>query len=169
MFLKKNSSSTPIIIIIITLITDEVSKLLISLFFDEHSHSKDIFFDYLRFTYITNDGIAFGFNPFKQQIFLFILSIFAVFFVIKILLNSSDTPYLSQIGLSLIIGGALGNLVDRFFTTFNIMGYTGVIDFIDIGINHYRFYIFNFADSFITIGIILYIYSFIRLKMDNER
>ena len=79
MFLKQNNYGAPIIII--ALITDQVSKLLISLFFDKHSPSKDIFFDYLRFTYITNDGIAFGFNPFKQQIFLFILSIFAVFFV----------------------------------------------------------------------------------------
>ena len=167
MFFKNFFYRISLIIIITTLIIDQVSKLLISLFFDNHSHSKDIFFDYLRFTYITNDGIAFGFNPFKQQIFLFILSIVAVFFVIKILFDSSDAPYSSQIGLSLIVGGALGNLVDRFFTTFNIMGYTGVIDFIDIGINHYRFYIFNFADLFITLGIILYIYSFIRLKIDE--
>ena len=49
------------------------------------------------------------------------------------------------------------------------MGYNGVIDFIDIGIKNYRFYIFNFADFFISLGIILYLISFIKSKNINEQ
>ena len=49
------------------------------------------------------------------------------------------------------------------------MGYSGVIDFIDIGIKNYRFYIFNFADFFISLGIILYLISFIKPKTINEQ
>jgi len=48
------------------------------------------------------------------------------------------------------------------------MGYTGVIDFIDIGIGQYRFYIFNFADFFISLGIILYLISFIKSRFTND-
>ena len=96
------------------------------------------------------------------------VSVFAILFVIKILIDSKNQSQLTQFSLSLILGGALGNLVDRFFTTFNIMGYRGVIDFIDIGIKNYRFYIFNFADFFISLGIILYLISLIQSKATNE-
>lgn len=64
--------------------------------------------------------------------------------------------------LGLILGGALGNLVDRTLMIFNPESYRGVIDFIDIGFsNELRWYVFNIADSSVTCGIILYlIYSY---------
>ena len=60
---------------------------------------------------------------------------------------------------------------DRFFNAFNLFNYVGVVDFIDVGIEFYRFCIFNFADSFIIIGVIFYIYSFIVLacKMNEQK
>ena len=141
---------------------------MISFFIDLHS-SKQIISSFLRFTYITNDGIAFGLNPFGNSILLFLLSMLACIFIIKILFDSKDDSSLIQFSLCLIIGGAIGNLIDRFFTSFGIMDYNGVIDFIDIGFSSYRFYVFNFADSFITIGIILYITSFLVNKKNNVK
>jgi signal peptidase II len=150
------------------ILIDQISKILISFFIDINS-SKQIISSFLRFTYITNDGIAFGLNPFGNSIILFLLSTLACFFIIKILFDSKDDSSLIQFSLCLIIGGAIGNLIDRFYTSFGIMDYNGVIDFIDIGFSSYRFYIFNFADSFITIGIILYIISFLVNKKNNVK
>jgi len=150
------------------ILIDQISKILISFFIDLHS-SKQIISSFLRFTYITNDGIAFGLNPFGNSILLFLLSMLACIFIIKILFDSKDDSSLIQFSLCLIIGGAIGNLIDRFYTSFGIMDYNGVIDFIDIGFSSYRFYVFNFADSFITIGIILYITSFLVNKKNNVK
>ena len=151
------------------LLIDQLSKFIITSYNNANFFPREIISDFLKFTYVTNDGIAFGLNPFGGYNFiLLVVSVFAILFVIKILIDSKNQSQLTQFSLSLILGGALGNLVDRFFTTFNIMGYRGVIDFIDIGIKNYRFYIFNFADFFISLGIILYLISLIQSKTTNE-
>ena len=158
-----------IIVIFLALAIDQISKIFVISYHNSILFEQDIISNFLRFTYITNKGIAFGLNPFGQYSFILLaISVIAVLFVIKILIDSRYESRLIQLSLSLIIGGALGNLVDRFFTTFNLMGYNGVIDFIDIGIKEYRFYIFNFADFFISLGIILYLISFIKSKIINE-
>ena len=66
-----------------------------------------------------------------------------------------------RLSLNFILGGAIGNLIDRGFTLFNLFDYRGVIDFIDLGITGiYRWpYIFNVADMSVTIGIIIFIIS----------
>ena len=157
------------IIIFLALLIDQLSKFIITSYNNANFFPREIISDFLKFTYVTNDGIAFGLNRFGGYNFiLLVVSVFAILFVIKILIDSKNQSQLTQFSLSLILGGALGNLVDRFFTTFNIMGYRGVIDFIDIGIKNYRFYIFNFADFFISLGIILYLISFIKSKTINE-
>ena len=157
------------IIIFLALLIDQLSKFIITSYNNANFFPREIISDFLKFTYVTNDGIAFGLNPFGGYNFiLLVVSVFAILFVIKILIDSKNQSQLTQFSLSLILGGALGNLIDRFFTTFNFMGYKGVIDFIDIGINDYRFYIFNFADFFISLGIILYLISLIQSKTTNE-
>ena len=158
-----------IAVIFLAVAIDQLSKFFVISYHNSSLFEQDIISNFLRFTYITNEGIAFGLNPFGQySSILLIVSILAIFFVVKILIDSKHEPKLIQLSLSLIIGGALGNLIDRFFTTFNLMSYNGVIDFIDIGIKEYRFYIFNFADFFISLGIILYLISFIKSKIINE-
>ena len=155
-------------IIISLIISDQLSKILVQQYLSIKS-SVVIIPKLLYFTHITNDGISFGWNPFSNSILLFIISVIACLFILKVLFDSKKDANLIQMSLCLIIGGAFGNLIDRFFTAFNFMGYTGVVDFIDIGYEHYRFYIFNFADSFITIGITLYILSFVMLKISNDK
>ena len=58
-------------------------------------------------------------------------------------------------GLALILGGAIGNLIDR-SSIFFVEHYEGVVDFIDVGIGTFRWYTFNIADTAVTVGIILY-------------
>ena len=158
-----------IVVILLAIAIDQISKRAIIYYHDSPLFLEDIIPNFLRFTYITNDGIAFGLDPFGEyNIILFVVSVIAVLFVVKILIDSREHSKLMQFSLSLILGGALGNLIDRFFTTFGFMGYNGVIDFIDIGIKEYRFYIFNFADFFISLGIILYLIFLIKSKIINE-
>ncbi len=154
--------------IIFLLVLDQVSKILIQCYLPIQTSVK-IIPKLLYFTHITNDGISFGWNPFSNSMVLFIVSVIACFFIFKVLLDSKNESSLMQNSLCFIIGGALGNLIDRFLTAFNLFDYTGVVDFIDVGYENYRFYIFNFADSFITIGITLYILSFIAFKKVNDK
>ena len=63
----------------------------------------------------------------------------------------------SQIALYLIIAGAIGNIIDRIFR-----GY--VVDFIDFHLNGMHWYVFNIADSSVTIGLIFLLYSSIIVK-----
>jgi signal peptidase II len=104
-------------------------------------------------TLVHNRGAAFGIL--KNQVPLFILtSLFAIILICFTLKNNKRTIY--AVSLSLILGGALGNLIDRV-----LLGY--VIDFLDFRI----WPVFNLADSAITIGAILLGYSI--LFMENKR
>ena len=68
------------------------------------------------------------------------------------------TPHglLGTVGLALIVGGAVGNLLDRIIST------RGVVDFIDVGIGSSRFYLFNVADAGVSVGAALLAYVFWR-------
>ena len=111
---------------------------------------------FLKFTFVKNPGMAFGISVGDMGIFITILSFFATLFICYYLWIEKNNHPLISYGLSMILGGAIGNLIDRstiFFTEY----YEGVIDFINIGIGSKRWYIFNLADSFVTIGIILFL------------
>ena len=66
--------------------------------------------------------------------------------------------------MSFVIGGAIGNSIDRLLVLIPSTDYRGVIDFIDIGINHHRWYIFNIADASITIGLLILLYQAFQRK-----
>ena len=105
-------------------------------------------FDILNIVYVENKGISFGmlsdYNiPFLLGILSFVISIYIIFLMTK------SESRLELIGLSMILGGAIGNGIDRMFS-----GY--VIDFIDLYYRNFHWPAFNFADSFITIGAILF-------------
>ena len=67
------------------------------------------------------------------------------------------TKNLEKIGFIMVLGGSLGNVFDRIY-------YSKVPDFIDLHYNNFHWFIFNVADIFISLGVILLIYSEIFLK-----
>ena len=152
---------------IFILIIDQLSKLYIKNNFFLYQ-SFDVFGTYLRFTYIENQGIAFGIDTSDYHIIVTILTIAAIlffiyYFILQIIHNSIE-----KIPISLILGGAIGNAIDRVLVLFPDSGYLGVVDFIDIGWNNFRWYIFNFADLSISLGAVLYILILFRTYI-NER
>ena len=104
----------------------------------------------VNLVYVQNKGISFGMlSNFNITFFLGLLSLIISCYIFFLIFKSEDQ--LEFTGLSLILGGALGNGFDRLKN-----GY--VIDFIDIYYNNLHWPAFNFADSFITIGAILFFY-----------
>jgi signal peptidase II len=155
-----------IITILSIIIFDLVSKIVIRNTF-AYGESKNILGSFLRFTYIENKGIAFGMFSntsmkffYIKSILLLVISLVIIHFLIKELKAAKHKLY--QIALCFMIGGALGNILERIFGymiyehQFQIF-YGKVVDFIDIGIGAARWYIFNVADSFVTIGVLLFI------------
>ncbi len=140
-----------IIVIILSLILaiiDQVSKLLI-LRGTTLNNSLAIIKNFFYITYTHNTGAAFSIFTGKR-LFLIVITIIVLIIIINYIKKNKITKKAELIALSLVMGGSIGNLIDRI-----VYGY--VIDFIDIKIFGYDFPVFNIADSFITIGVILLI------------
>lgn len=103
--------------------------------------------DVLRFTLAYNPGAAFGMHvgPGSRWIFAG-LSIVIVVVLLRATADLTRISKLAAFGVPVIVGGAIGNLLDR------IRLREGVVDFIDIGIGTTRFWTFNIADTAVTIG-----------------
>ena len=106
----------------------------------------------LNFTYIKNEGIAFGIYFEGAETIFIVLPILITIYLFYLLKNEEFQDKFSQIALFLIIAGAVGNIIDRIFR-----GY--VVDFIDFHLNGMHWYVFNIADSSVTIGLIFLLYS----------
>ena len=117
------------------------------------SHSTPIEFIPIIDFYLTfNSGVAFGFLDLGSRVMSNILTfagILIVVYMLVLLKNENDST--KKLALSIIIGGALGNIFDRLPD-----GY--VTDFLHLKINNFSFFIFNIADASITIGAVLLIY-----------
>jgi signal peptidase II len=131
-------------------VLDQVSKFFIRANQDILPMPEEGFF---RISYVTNTGGAFGILG--NQAFLIIL-VTAVG-IAAILLYARYPLFnrmLVRVALGLLLGGAVGNLIDR-------LSYGWVVDFIDIGFGQHRWPAFNLADSAIVVGVILLAYYLI--------
>ena len=151
-----------IIIIAAIIVLDQWSKWSIKTSFNLYE-SKPVIQDFLHFTYVTNDGMAFGLSFPGGKHVLLIMTILLTGFIIGFLWKEKNGHPLIKYGLALILSGAIGNLIDRLL-------YGKVVDFLDLMIGNFHWYIFNIADSSVTIGMILFIiHSFyIEQKKTND-
>lgn len=107
---------------------------------------RQVIGDAVRLVYHQNSGALFGL--FRDQAILFgLISIGVIGLIVGYHARSGRSLYLS-VALGFLLGGAIGNLIDRLR-----LGY--VVDFVDIGIGDLRFYTFNVADSAISTAIVL--------------
>lgn len=129
---------------------DRISKAFICQFLH---HPVEIIPGFFSLHFITNTGLAFGFlshlPPSWMNPLLIAIGLIITAFLIH-LLTSTEEPPLPRFGLLLLLAGALGNMTDRL-----IWGH--VVDFLDFSIKSHHWPAFNFADSYITVGIILYL------------
>lgn len=129
----------------------------------ERGQSIEVMGDFLRFTLGYNTGIAFGLSVGDSSRWLLITVTLFTMGLILWLFRSVDERHKAQvIAFGLIMGGAIGNLLDRVF------GSHGVIDFIDAGVGATRFWTFNIADSAITVGAALLILASLFEKSEEQ-
>ncbi len=134
-----------------------------------YGHSQPLIDDIFRITYIENPGIAFGINIPGFKVFFAVFSIVAsIAILVYLKRNLFRLGIGERIALALILGGAVGNLIDRVFygVLFHEqpLFYGRVVDFIDFGIHRNMFPVFNVADSSVTIGVSLLVLILMRHK-----
>ena len=115
---------------------------------------------YLNFVPVWNKGISFGMLSDFMNINFFMIIITTIISLFLILWFLRTTNKNLSISLAFIISGALGNLIDRF-------NHKAVVDFIDFHINNFHWPTFNFADSYITIGAFIYIFTIFTSQKNN--
>ena len=156
MFKKKITS---FLIVLIVFFLDRLSKFFI-LDLSQPSGELNIYVStFLNFNLVWNKGIAFGLFSFDQKIYYNLITSLIVFITIIILWLASKSKGLEKFSFLIIIGGSLGNLFDRLY-------YSSVIDFIDVSYNNFHWFIFNVADIFISLGVLILIaLEFFRKKI----
>lgn len=116
---------------------------------------RPVFGEFFRLTYTHNPGAAFGINIGEHsRLFFLALSLVALAVLGWMYRVTPRSDILRLTALALVCGGAVGNILDR------VRYEAGVVDFIDIGYGGYRFWIFNIADSAVSVGAVLLLISF---------
>jgi signal peptidase II len=127
-----------------------------------YGQSEQTMIPFIDLLLIYNSGIAFGIfnsdNSYGSYILL-VVTIMISFYLIWMIVNETNT--MKKYALSIITAGAFGNIIDRAIDN-------KVTDFLHLEILNFSFFIFNFADAFITIGAILLIYFELIYKSNNE-
>src|SRR5574344_1550754 len=144
--MNKSTMSTVFFVIII----DQIIKFTIVSNFNLYG-SMEIIKNFFSLTYIKNTGAAWGLFQ-DNQILFAILGLLASIFIYLILVNGSKLNNLEEVSYGLLIGGIIGNAIDRVLRA-------GVIDYLDFNIFGYKFPIFNLADICIIVGLLLIILS----------
>ena len=144
--IKKNFFITSSFILLIFLL-DRVSKIYVIYLNDKFLGSEIFSSKFLNISLIWNEGIAFGLFSFKNQDIYNILTILILIIILFIFFMIIKSKSFEKYALSMILGGALGNVFDRII-------YKRVPDFIDFHINDFHWFIFNVSDIFITIGVV---------------
>lgn len=137
-----------IILIIIFLTIDIVSKIIINNsmeLFDSVTVIKNFF----NITYVRNTGAAWSILSDSTWLII-IISLVIIGLIILYIYKNKPKSMWEKVGYSMILGGSIGNFLDRI-----VYGY--VVDFLDFYIFGYDYPIFNLADSFIFVGVILLI------------
>jgi signal peptidase II len=141
------------------LFLDQLSKLAVKRYLELYQSVPVLGEKFFRLTYVENDGIAFGLS-FGGSHFLLIFNILAVIFLVYYIIKLRSASLSPKLALALILGGALGNLVDRIF-------HGQVIDFIDFDFPDWimaRWPVFNLADSSVSIGMAILIFYLLFLE-----
>ena len=137
---------------------DRISKILVISKSEKLNQNEIFSTKFINFHLIWNEGIAFGLLSFSNSSTYQIMTLFILLVILILIFYMLKTDMINEkIGFILIVGGAIGNLFDRFF-------YSAVPDFIDLHINNFHWFIFNIADIFITIGVLWLILTEINFK-----
>jgi signal peptidase II len=147
-----------------TVVLDQVSKVQIMQTMRLHE-SIPIVQEFFSLTYIRNPGAAFGLLASSGQafrlVFFGLTSVFALGLLGMIFFRLRQDDWVGQLSIAGILGGAIGNLLDR-------VRFGEVIDFLDFYVNGYHWPAFNVADAAISVGVFFLILHFALDKKEEE-
>ena len=159
-----NSKFKLVLVLLIAIVAlDQASKAIVDRTMPLY-HSIPVIDSVFSLTYIRNTGAAFGIlarsGEAFRRIFLIGFSIAAIGFIVLMLRRLPRHEKVLTVALGFILGGAIGNLIDRLL-------YGEVIDFLDFYWSHYHWPAFNVADSFITVGVVVILFRLALTKGDD--
>ncbi|MGH7767041.1 MAG: signal peptidase II [Candidatus Binatia bacterium] len=141
-------------LVVAIVLIDQATKLLVDRTMLLHD-SIPVIDNFFSLTYIRNTGAAFGIFADSHELFrltfLIAFSLAAIGFILVMLRRLPESEKALTGALAFILGGAVGNLIDR-------LVYGEVIDFLDFYWSGYHWPAFNVADSFITIGVLIMLF-----------
>ena len=158
--INKNIFLNVVFVLSIFLI-DRISKVYIIDLAKENINMNIYSSEILNIILIWNEGIAFGLFSNSSEVFYNGLTIIICLISLLVLLFAFKQDGLKKYALLSIFAGSLGNLYDRIF-------FSAVPDFIDFHINEFHWFIFNAADVFISIGVIIMIMTEFFAKERNQ-
>ncbi|MBQ9495518.1 MAG: signal peptidase II [Treponema sp.] len=161
----------PLVLTVFIVAVDQITKMVVAKTIAPFSIGKSFFGDLLRIVHVSNTGVAFSVGdslPDAMRRFLFaILPLVAIILVLAVYFRNDDFTKLQRWLVCGIVGGGLGNLIDRFFRA------EGVVDFIDVkffglfGLE--RWPTFNVADSSVVVCVIILMISLLASINKTER
>lgn len=138
----------------VLVLTDCSTKRVVEATVALHAEPTPLIADLVRVTLAYNQGAAFSthFGPYQRWVLI------AIAVAMLVALGSwyrtaAQAGRVAIVGLALVAGGAVGNLLDRLISS------RGVVDFLDLGVGATRFFVFNVADAGISIGAVLLLYA----------
>ena len=147
------------IIAFILFIIDMITKILVTSNMTVGS-SINVISGFFSITYVENTGAAWGIFS-NGTILLGLLSVVFLIVFIKYILDQKSISLFNSINYALIIAGVFGNMIDRFARGF-------VVDFLNFQVFSYDFPVFNVADTFIVVGIILIAIDYLLVGGKND-
>ena len=145
------------IFILFIFILDRVSKLWIISIFNSENNLEIKISSFINLNLIWNKGIAFGLFSYGEKFEYNLLTGLIIMIISIVFWMIIKTKGLEKYGFLMILGGALGNIFDRLY-------YSAVPDFIDIYYKNFHWFVFNVADIFITVGVLMLIINEITIK-----
>ncbi len=150
-FFHKVKRSTPFVLLSFALGFADVLSKIVVLNTLPYMRPVEIFGEYVRITLVMNPNTAFGISLGENFPYSMVAGVLATFVLVMLFL---EKKLWTRFMYSLILGGAIGNITDRIMNG-------AVVDFIDIGIGNLRWFTFNLADVFVSLGIMgIIFYSF---------
>ena len=153
---KKNIFDFFIIFVIFSL--DRVTKIIVVDLSKTNELTNYNLTPFLNLDLVWNQGIAFGLFSFDENMYYNILTLIILVVTLIVFILMLKSNGYQKYGFLMVFGGSLGNIFDRLY-------YSSVPDFIDLHINNFHWFIFNVADIFITLGVLVLILTeFLKLK-----
>ncbi len=154
----------PACLLILLILVDQITKTYVKTLHESGAwNSTSVIDGFFYFTYTINTGAAWSFlsnAPWAQIFFKVLTAVALVFFFFFYVYACKKNYKFLRYSLVLIIGGTLGNFIDR-------LAYNGVVDFIGFIFGTYNFPIFNLADSYMTVGIVMLIIHYLFLDKNG--